>query len=556
MNADAATLEELFTSPNQYVIPIFQRTYAWRKKDWENLWEDIEELWMPETDGDDTQPHFMGSIVLDQQRQQTLQRRRLQVIDGQQRLLTLSILMCALRDVCKRRGFEDLSKTVEELALHIPRARGEDRLRIYPRQQDRDDYVAAVEGTDGMDGVIGEALNFFSSHIDDLEGTGSEEQLENLLYLLLRRLQFVHIILEGENAYQIFSSLNSTGQALSEADLVRNFVFMHVPFDDQHRFDQESWRPIERRFQNADEHVDGAAISGFFRDFLMRLGRYVKPAATFQEFERRYSGASFRPDDLAIELDWSAGYYDVIRGVAEHDSPRVETALAKLRGLQTSTTYPLLLNLLQRVEEGEMDEEDLVDGLEMLSGFILRRYVCGESSRGYSRWFVSVNRELGDRPREELRRFLVDRGYPEDERFERSFVRFNLYGSLYGRYVLEMLERAYGHREATDLTNPQIQIEHIMPQTLEDEWKRDLGREHERIHSDWLHTPGNLTLSAYNPELYNHPFRIKREEYERSNISITRRLASYSSWGEEQIKTRGEELAALAANIWKGPQQQ
>ena len=367
-------------------------------------------------------------------------------------------------------------------------------------------------------------------------------------------MEFVHIILDNENAYEIFRSLNSTGQPLSQADLVRNFVFMHVPLEKQDRFDDDLWTPVERHFEDEDGNLNGNALSGFFRNFLTRTGRYVKPAATFQEFERRYSGDGFDPEDLTIELGWYADYYDVIRGFKKHDSSRVEAALSKLRGLQATTTYPLLLNLLHRLEEGRISEDDLVRCLEMVSGFILRRFVCGLSSRAYSRWFVSVNRDLGDRPVEGLRGFLTanDREFPDDERLRQAFVRYNLYHSDYGRYALEMFERTHDHKEPADLSK--AQIEHIMPQTLTDEWKTDLGSEHERIYEEWLHTLGNLTLSAYNPELYNHRFSVKREEYERSNITITRQLADHHSWGEEEIRTRGANLAGIAAKIWTGPQ--
>lgn len=547
MNADAATLEDLLAVPNQYVIPIFQRYYSWKREDWETLWDDIENLWSPEQ-GQVADPHFIGSIVLDSQRQKSLRRPKFQVIDGQQRLVTLSLLMCALRNIASNRGFEELCSTVEEIVLYIPRAKGEDRLRVYPRQQDRHHYLAAVQGESEAGGTIGEALRFFSDRIEKLEEADTEDQLEEFLYLLLRRLEFVHIILEGENAYQIFSSLNSTGQALSEADLVRNFVFMQVPIDEQDQFDRDLWEPIERRFKNEDGRVNGGALSSFLRDFLMRTGRYVKPDATFQEFDKRYSGVGFQPADLAIELGWHADYYDILKGTKKHDSELVETALNKLRGLNVSTTFPLLLNLLHRIEEGSIDEDGFVKCVDMLSGFVLRRYVCGESSRTYYRWFVSACRELGDHPVENLEAFLRDKGYPDDERFKSSFVRFNLYQSDYCSYTLARLELSNNHREAPDLSK--TQIEHILPQSLTDEWRSELGPENERIHWERLHTPGNLTLTAYNQELSNHSFGIKRQEYEKSNIYITRQLAKSSSWGEEEIRNRGVRLAETAAGIW------
>ncbi len=546
MNADTATLIGLLSSQNQYIIPIFQRYYSWQKKDWESLWEEIVDLRDSEQGA---KAHFMGSIVLNSQKQTSLDKPAFQVIDGQQRLMTFTLLMCALRNIAKDRGFENLREAIEKTTLVDPFEEGNSRFRVYPRHRDRESFKAAVEGNGNIDGRIAEALSFFMDHVANLEEVESEKELRRFFDLVKRRIVFVHIILEDENAYEIFRSLNSLGQPLSEADLIRNFVFMHVELDDQDRFDDEQWKPIEGHFEDGSGELDGGSLSRFFRAFLMHNGQYTKKSATFQDFERRYSGAGFDPDNLAIQLNWHADHYDVIRGKAKHGSPLIEAALSKLRGLEASTTRPLMLNLLHRLEEGEVSEGDLVRCIEMVSGFILRRYVCGENSRAYGTWFVAACKALGNDPVEGLQRFLTDnREFPDDDRFERCLVRFNLFQSDYGRYVLERLERSYDHKEPPDLSK--TQTEHIMPQTLNDEWRHDLGPEHERVHSELLHTLGNLTLSAYNPELYNHPFQKKRKMYADSNIALTRRLADKQTWGEEKIRTRSAELAKRARDIW------
>jgi hypothetical protein len=153
------------------------------------------------------------------------------------------------------------------------------------------------------------------------------------------------------------------------------------------------------------------------------------------------------------------------------------------------------------------------------------------------RAILTATRAVGDQPVEGLGRFFPDnKEFPGDERFRQSFVNFSLCQSDYGRYVLEMLERAQNHKAPADLS--EAQIDHVMPQTLSDGWEADLVSEFEQIHLEWLHTSGNLTLSAYNPALYNHPFRIKREEYDRINVTITRQLASYPSWSKTNSDPR------------------
>jgi hypothetical protein len=357
--------------------------------------------------------------------------------------------------------------------------------------------------------------------------------------------------LEHENAYNIFKSLNSTGVPLEAADLIRNFVFMHVRPDDQDEFDRDLWRPLEARFSDSLGNFSGGAFSGFFRDFLMRDGRYVKPKATFETFEERYEATGFKPVDLAKELATFANYYEIICERKPDPSATVIKALAHLRALESSTTYPLLLNLFHRRAQGQLGDADLVEALNALSGFILRRFICGESSRGYGRTFVSACNALGVNAVGSLRGFLESKGWPDALVFASAFRTFNLYQRGYGRVILEALEAAHEHKEPADLSA--AEIEHIMPQTLSDQWKKDLGAEAERIHSEWLHTPGNLTLSAYNQELWNNPFAEKRPQYAQSNIVMTRKLSELPKWGEEEIRSRGQVLADMAAKVWTGP---
>jgi hypothetical protein len=155
-----------------------------------------------------------------------------------------------------------------------------------------------------------------------------------------------------------------------------------------------------------------------------------------------------------------------------------------------------------------MNSGDLAACLRLLTGFILRRLVCAENSRGYARMFVQAAGSIGEAPPDDLRRFLEARGVPDTPRFVRQFVTFDLYHSRYRKVVLEALEQAEGHKEPADLAK--VQVEYIMPQTLSHSWREALGPESARVHSTWLHTPGNLTLTGYNPELLNKPFARAR----------------------------------------------
>jgi hypothetical protein len=195
----------------------------------------------------------------------------------------------------------------------------------------------------------------------------------------------------------------------------------------------------------------------------------------------------------------------------------------------------------------------LAKAVRMLQGFILRRFVVGESSRGYGQMFVRALSGKNGNPLDMLEGYLLDRGWPDDHQFITAFVKFPLYQRGYTWEILEGIERSRGHKEPASLRD--AQVEHVMPQTLNDGWKTMLGAAAELVHKDWLHTPGNLTLSAYNQELWNHDFSRKRVRYEQSNIVLTRELASGSEWGENEILERGKRLAAEAVAIWIGPKE-
>ncbi len=547
MKSNNLTLGDILNSPNQYVIPVFQRYYRWDQPEWEKLWESLAGLQKPEKTG----RHFLGFIVLVPEPPSPGKLTRYYLIDGQQRLTTLSILLCALRDAAIAASLPELADEIAETCLIHRHRRGIDRFRLYPKQRDREHFTAAVLRQTQAEGRVGSAVRYFDGRLAAIPGAGTEEGLRAFFALLMQRVEFVHATLEGENAFNIFKSLNSTGVPLGQADLIRNFMFMHVPVEDQDQFDDDLWKPTERRFEDAEGNLDAERFSAFFRDNMMRDGEYIPVTDTFEAFQSRYTATGFDPFAVAADLKLASDWYAIISGGEPDPCPEVESALVGLRELESSTTYSLLLNLYRRRHAGSLAESDLADAVRLLTGFILRRLVCGENSRGYSRLFVQAITDLGDRPVENLRRFLEARDFPDTPRFVEAFVRFNLYGSRYRKTVLEALERSHGHKEPADLRN--AQVEHIMPQTLSDAWRSTLGDAAEEIHSVWLHTPGNLTLTGYNPELHNKPFAAKRLDYQASNYVLTRSLADSGSWGAVEIQSRGQELAKRAATIWPGP---
>ncbi len=547
MQPSIKKLGEILYAPCQYVIPVFQRNYRWDQQQWGKLWESLEEIQQPNKTGN----HFMGFLVFVPGLPQPGQNTHFHLIDGQQRLTTLSLLLVAIRNVARTNEQQDLANKIHQYYLIHPTEKGEEHYRLLPKERDQTSYTSAVNGgEEKADGRIIEAIAFFENRCESL-AKDDPEALRRIFNIICQRLEFMCATLEAENAYNIFKSLNSTGVKLGPSDLIRNFVFMHVLPDDQDEFDQKYWAPIEGSYSHANGTLDDVLFSKFFRDFLMTSGRYVSPNVTFETFEQRYEATKFIPVELALSLKKYSHYYDIVRGIKNDIDKEVTQALEKLNALESSTTYPLLLALFEQRSGNQITSDDLTTTIEALQSFILRRFICGESSRGYGQIFVRACALVNSEGIKGLLPYLVERGWPNDLKFKEAFIRFPLYERDYKKYILTRLEQQQGHKEPVILDD--AEIEHIMPQTLNEAWRSDLGAEHERIYDQWLNCPGNLTLSGYNQELWNHPFERKRNRYKDSNIVITRRLEQDSVWTEHEMQKRGMWLADLATEIWVAP---
>ncbi len=282
-------LGAILYSPNQYVIPVYQRHYRWDAAEWEKLWENLQELRQPGVTG----KHFMGFLVLKPGLPQPGRNTGFHLVDGQQRLTTCSLMLIAIRNLAKKNSLDALAEEIHNYYLVHPPKRDTEHFRLFPKERDNEDYLTAVKGEKPVQGRMGRALRYFEGKLAETVQAAADPELREVFDLLCQRLEFMCATLEHENAYNIFKSLNSTGVPLEAADLIRNFVFMHVNPDDQDAFDRDLWRPLENRFHDNLGNFNSAEFSGFFRVFLQRGGRYVKEDATFETFEERYEAAGF-----------------------------------------------------------------------------------------------------------------------------------------------------------------------------------------------------------------------------------------------------------------------
>ena len=547
MDANEAKLQAILNSPNRYIVPVFQRYYSWELKNWEQLWQDIVDTFEA-TQKNKQVTHFMGSLVFIPLKSLPNVLPTFQIIDGQQRMMTITLLLCALRNVVRNLGFEEFAREINDTYLIHPYKYGLERYRVFPRHQDKEDFQIAITGEDEPGNRVGEALSFFTSRMIAHPYLVSESNLREFLQVIVSKLEFVHITLDNENPYQIFKSLNSTGVDLSEGDLIRNYVFMSLTPEKQEEFDEQYWKPLEMKFCDEKGNLDNNLISTFFRDFLMRNGDYVRQMETYQSFEKKYPTSKLFAYQLVSELHRSADFYNIIRGKNPHKNGKVQEALVKLRELDSSTTYPLVLKLMLL----ELSEDELEKAINWLSSFILRRFICQETSRAYGSWFVTACGELKDNPIREFIKFLIAKGFPKDARFKEQLLSFPLYGRRYTKSILTQIEESLGHKEPVILKN--TEIEHIMPQTLNHDWVEELGPDADTVHERLLNTIGNLTLTGYNGPLSNKPFAVKKETYADSNITLTKDIVKYEHWDESSILHRAETLIELVVKIWKEPE--
>ena len=441
MQAQPKTIRDILHTGDQYIIPLFQRYYSWTKDHWERLRMDV---WALMENG--AKPvHFLGPLVCTLPPRLPGNSSTFQLIDGQQRITTLTILLAAIRDVARSRGLNDFADEVTEDYLLFKRKQGDDRYKVLPRLGDRQVLTAMIEGHDMSafsDSPVFEAWKYFHRHVQHLSRKDTEKQLVKLLDVITTRLNLVAVLIDGENPYEIFDSLNSTGLPLKESDLVRNFVFMEIPSAKQQEFDDQHWKPFETMFAASDSDP-AIEMTPFYRDYLMRNGKYSKEDATFVDFKNAHENAVRQPEVMIGELKRFAKLDLMLRRPASVKDATLRTILRQVAGMEITTAYPLLLNLLDRNDLGQLSKEDMCGCLEDLVSFVLRRSICSESTRPYNKWFVEAITFIREQPRRDLQAYWLGRRWPDDAAVLARLPSFELYRreSTKTRVILEAVGR-------------------------------------------------------------------------------------------------------------------
>lgn len=556
MKATEIKLIDFLKKSPQFVIPIYQRTYSWNKKQCLQLWEDI----LRTGSNENITAHFVGSIVyVEKGLYSVAGQSQLLVIDGQQRLTTITLLIEALaRALGGGEPIEGFSaKTLRDYYLLDSREEGEKKYKLILSQTDKASLTALLDHNPDPKDFSVRIKENFEFFIDKIA-----EEKNNLASICrgLAKLIIVDISLsrDQDNPQLIFESLNSTGLELSQADLIRNYILMGLEPELQSKLYNQYWRPMEIDFGQ-----EGYAVyfDGFMRHYLtVKTGVIPKEREVYEGFKQyAHSQKDAGVEALVADILIFAGYYCAMALGTETNS-ELKMAFHDFRELKADIAFPFLLELYHDYNEQILSVDELLKTVRLVESYVFRRAICSIPTNSMNKTFSNFSRNL------EKERYLESvqanflllpsyRRFPDNEEFKREIKLKDIYNFRSRSYWLRRLEN-YERKERVPVA--EYTIEHIMPQNenLSDEWKAELGHDWERIQNTYLHTLGNLTLTGYNSEYSDRPFMEKRNMkggFAESPLRLNKGVAEKEHWTEQEILNRAETLSEQATKVWLAP---
>ena len=546
MKANDTQIRIFLEGTKQFIVPLFQRTYSWKKENIQKLWEDLED-----TKNDKESTHFFGSFVTMPVPSSASGVSQYTIIDGQQRLVTICIFLATLRNrIIEINPKYEKKDEINEVYL-INKFHPENKYKVVPTEADRNIFFAILNEVNPLvDGshLIAETYRFFSNKLSAINDLG---ELVSLKDTMLSKFSVVDIRLENEDdPYLIFESLNAKGIPLTQADLVRNYLFMRLNPNKQQNVYDKIWFPMQENLQES--------LEDFIRHYLAMDGNvpnYNKIYARFKEIADKKAKSEEDVIDIMEELLNYSKYYYILLYPENESEEKLKRYFEKLDRLEVTTSYPLLLKLYDDYANKKLSIDDFAECLQVIETYIVRRAVCGIPTNVLNKYFPTIYNSLDQTNvvhslKNKLKSGTGARRMPDDDEFKQCLQERKLFGSRILQYLLEELER-YNNKEVVNFE--ELQIEHIMPQTLTDEWKKELGSVWELTYQKYLDTLGNLTLTGYNPEYSNKLFIEKRDMkkgFKDSGLQLNRDLAKLEKWTEKEILDRAKELSRIGLEIW------
>jgi uncharacterized protein with ParB-like and HNH nuclease domain/predicted transport protein len=564
MKANEANLLVFLKKSPQFVIPIYQRTYTWTEKECRQLWTDI----LRTGKNDALSAHFVGSIVyIEKGLSQVTSQSPLLVIDGQQRLTTVTLVLAGLTEALeslpedKREPIDGFSpRKLKNYYMINPEEEGERHYKLLLTQTDKTSLMAIVGG--------GEIPKEHSLRITEnfaLFRSLVAEQKNDLAAICkgLAKLIVVDVALsrDQDNPQLIFESMNSTGRELSQADLIRNFILMGLEPVLQTRLYEQYWRPMEVDF---GQEAYNTHFDGFMRHFLtVKSGEIPNVNEVYDAFKIHARSPDVAEEGVEALVKDIREYARFFCAMALGAEPQAELSVAfhDLRELRVDVAYPFLLELYNDYATGTLSQAEFAAIVRLVEAYVFRRAICTIPTNSLNKTFATFTKALRKASYlESVKAHFLTlpsyRRFPSDEDFQRELQTRDLYNFRSRTYWLRRIEN-YGRKERVEVD--EYTIEHIMPQNenLPLAWRTVLGPDWKRVHQTWLHSLGNLTLTGYNSEYSDRPFAEKRDMtggFKESPLKLNAGLGQLDKWDEQEIQARGTKLAAMAVNVWSYPE--
>ena len=567
MQAGETTLNKLLNTSRQFIVPIFQRNYSWQKSQYEQLWFDI----LRASKFKEKQNHFIGSIVYIDMGTPAGRPQQLLLIDGQQRLTTISILLCAIKDYVQKFNLEtkliNLAK-IKNQFLYNSDEIDEDKYKLLLNVQDKETYIKLIDNTiftvnKPATNII-KCYEFFYERIEDfIKEYGQIDEI----YAGIFKLSLVSISLDkdSDNPQMIFESMNSTGKDLSQTDLLRNYLLMDLTPEKQTRLYKTYWKPMEELFGEDIYKNDLNKFDYFIRDFLTLksdTGHICKINNVYENFKRYYLDNNCEKFVVLKDLFTYAKYYACIDLLQEKDD-ELKLYWQEFKKLDSHVVYPFLLNLYDDYSRQILIKEDFKKILQVVISYLWRRAICEIPTNSLSKTFATLYQAVDkdDYVNSIIKAFVFKSSYkrfPSDYEVREKLQTKDIYHFRLRKYLLEALENYY-HKEPIDLNTANYTIEHIMPQNIEHNlsWQQMLGEDWQEVHSLYLHTLGNLTITGYNAEMSNKSFGEKvngESGFKHSHLKLNESIAQCDVWNKKAIQRRTNILTDIILKIWKYPE--
>ena len=558
--SEARLIDFMDGNKKRFIIPVYQRCYSWKIEQCKQLFDDLVAMIK-----NNRKTHFFGSIV--SLYNPNGRNTEYLIIDGQQRLTTVSLLLLAVYNLLHNNKIhsneEGLGQEIYEECLIDKHQPTQMRLKLKPIQSDAEAYRLLFDAPDNLQfgSNITINYNYFYSRIQ------KEEVSVDELYDAVCSLMIINIELNSEDDPQlIFESLNSTGLDLSEGDKIRNFILMGLSAKDQEINFKKYWEPIE-----SDA---GQNVGAFIRDYLSLKTQSIPPQQRVYSIFKSYvldnyqQNGHVKTEDLLKELRKYAQFYQILLSASSSDK-ELNACIYRLNHLETTVTRPFFLEVLRMLNDNQISINDVRQIFLITENYLFRRNICELPTNALNKIYMSLHREIErlDDQSSYLERYkyiLLNKKerarFPGNQEFQDKLGTRAIYdmNSKNKIYILERFENR--NREDKDIyhhfIDGEYSIEHIMPQTLTPEWRKMLGEHADSIHVEWKDRLANLTLTAYNSQYQNASFEKKRDQrngYRDSGIRLNKWIAEQDKWNEIELKARNTKLLDEALEIWPMP---